>query len=154
VPGKVADRRYLSLAATLTTRAVSDRISQGEPAPSCTPHLHGQSAGLRGGAGQHRSPARFAVARAGRRIERQLKHELEACAGLPSVEEVRVLGAIGVIELKQPVNMATVQPAFVERGVWLRPFGRLIYTMPPYVIEESDLRRESPGHVRCGIRDR
>jgi len=58
---------------------------------------------------------------------------------MPHVADVRVLGAIGVVELTQPVDMQTVQPMFVEQGVWVRPFGRLVYLMPPFVMDESDL---------------
>ena len=59
--------------------------------------------------------------------------------------DVRVLGAIGVVELHAPVDMERAAPAFVEQGVWIRPFGKLVYTMPPYVIDPVDLRRITDG---------
>lgn len=78
-------------------------------------------------------------------IERALVDGLAGCRGLPAVADVRVLGAIGVVELHEPVDMERVAPAFVEQGIWIRPFGRLVYTMPPYVIEADDLRRLTDG---------
>jgi adenosylmethionine-8-amino-7-oxononanoate aminotransferase len=73
------------------------------------------------------------------RIEQGLRDGLEPCRELDHVSDVRVLGAIGVVELKVALDMKTVQPAFVEQGVWVRPFGRLVYLMPPFVIDDEDL---------------
>ena len=72
-------------------------------------------------------------------IHSQLHAELEACRTLDGVADVRTLGAIGVVELERPVDMAKVQPAFVDRGVWIRPFGRLVYIMPPFVTLPEDI---------------
>lgn len=76
-----------------------------------------------------------------RAIETQLRSDLEQCRDLAGVADVRALGAVGVVEMRNPVDMAALQDFFVARGVWIRPFGRLIYLMPPYVIHEEELSR-------------
>jgi adenosylmethionine-8-amino-7-oxononanoate aminotransferase len=72
------------------------------------------------------------------RLNGELAEGLAPARELANVQEVRTLGAIGVIELREPVDMKTVQPMFVERGVWVRPFGRLVYCMPPFVMNSAD----------------
>jgi adenosylmethionine-8-amino-7-oxononanoate aminotransferase len=74
------------------------------------------------------------------RVERGLRAGLAPCAEMAGVKEVRVLGAIGVVELEKPVDMARCQQLFVDRGVWVRPFGRLVYVMPPFVMTDSELK--------------
>jgi adenosylmethionine-8-amino-7-oxononanoate aminotransferase len=76
-----------------------------------------------------------------RRIETQLSAELKPLAKADSVADVRVLGAIGVVEMQNPVDVETAQQRFVAQGVWIRPFGRLVYLMPPYCIEADALTR-------------
>ena len=73
-------------------------------------------------------------------IGAQLEAELRPLAASPAVADVRVLGAIGVVEMAEPLEAAAAQEVLVRHGVWLRPFGKLLYTMPPFVIAEDELR--------------
>lgn len=78
-------------------------------------------------------------------IESTLKRDLEKCRRLESVNDVRVLGAIGVVELKNSVDLPVIQKLFIKEGIWVRPFGKLVYVMPPYIIKEKDLRALTNG---------
>jgi adenosylmethionine-8-amino-7-oxononanoate aminotransferase len=140
--GKALTGGTLSLAATLASAAVCEAIAGGEPGV----FMHGPTfmanplACAAAGASLDLLEDGAWRARVAE-IEARLRAGLAPCASLPGVVDVRVLGAIGVVELEAPVDMAVVQPAFVEAGVWIRPFGALVYTMPPFVCEGADLDR-------------
>ena len=136
--GKALTGGYMTLAATLCTENISDTISNNGV------FMHGPTFMA--------NPLACSVANASidllfknnwqqqiKSIENILKKALQPCMKLSNVHDVRVLGAIGVVELKTSVNMKQVQPLFVEHGVWIRPFGKLVYLMPPYIISSTDL---------------
>jgi adenosylmethionine-8-amino-7-oxononanoate aminotransferase len=138
--GKALTGGYLSFGATLASARVSDTIAQGEPAsfmhgPTFMANPLACSVAL----AMLDELARFDWRTRVAAIEAQLEAELAPCRALPAVADVRVLGAIGAVEMKAPIDRRRVVPMLVERGVWLRPFGELLYAMPPYVITPNEL---------------
>ena len=144
--GKALTGGYMSMAAALCTTRVAEGISQGEvPVLAHGPTFMGNplSAAVAGAsidtllnpAARGGVPWQRDVAR----IEAGLRTGLAPARGLRGVADVRVLGAIGVIQLDRPVDIAVATRAAVERGVWVRPFRDLIYTMPPYITADDDL---------------
>jgi adenosylmethionine-8-amino-7-oxononanoate aminotransferase len=159
--GKALTGGYMTLAVTLCTREVADAVSRGE------------GGGLMHGPTFMANPLACSVALASlelltgehyeggwqrrvREIERGLHEGLAPARELPGVADVRVLGAIGVVQLEHDVDMAAATSAAVAQGVWLRPFRDLIYSMPPYATDEQDVARIAAAVVaaaRAGSAD-
>ena len=144
--GKTLAAGYMTLAATLCTDEITTGICSAEPGL----FMHGPTFMA--------NPLACAVASASidllqetgwqanvQRIQVGLEGHLSGIADQPGVADVRVLGAIGVIEMQQPVDMNRLQPALVEQGVWVRPFGKLVYLMPPYIMQNDDLQQLCQG---------
>jgi len=146
--GKALTGGYLTMAATLCTAEVAASVSAAE------------SGALMHGPTFMANPLAASVALASTRllldqpwadevarIEAGLRAGLAPARGLPGVADVRVLGAIGVIETEEALPMGALQQVLLDRGVWLRPFGRLLYTMPPYVATDADVARITEAMV-------
>jgi adenosylmethionine-8-amino-7-oxononanoate aminotransferase len=140
--GKAITGGYMTLAATLCT----DEVSKGICASKSGVFMHGPT--FMG------NPLACAVAIAScelllesnwqsqvQQIEKQLKEELLPLTESNKVEDVRIKGAMGIIEMKQPIDVASAQKHFVSEGVWIRPFGKLLYITPPYIIDKKALSK-------------
>jgi adenosylmethionine-8-amino-7-oxononanoate aminotransferase len=140
--GKCLTGGYLSLAATLCNEKIALGISQGE----ASAFMHGPTFMA--------NPLATAIASASidlllsqdwqatvNNMQVQLNKGLAEAIELDNVCDVRTLGSLGVVELKQAVDMTSIQQQLVERGIWLRPFGKLVYTIPPYVMSNDDIAK-------------
>jgi adenosylmethionine-8-amino-7-oxononanoate aminotransferase len=144
--GKALTGGYMSFAASLCSKQIANTISNGVPGV----FMHGPTFMA--------NPLACSVALASiqllqksnyniSKIEQCLINNLFNLRNNKAVSDVRVLGAIGVVEMKEEVDMATIQKACIEQGIWLRPFGKLIYTMPPFIISDSEMKKLTKGII-------
>ena len=139
--GKGLTGGYMTLSAVLTTQDVADTISRGEAGvmmhgPTFMANPLACAVALESLKILNETDMRSRVAH----IESVIKEAIAPAAAIDTVADVRVIGSIGVIEMKEPVDVGAFQKKCVSRGVWIRPFGRNVYIMPPYVISDSQLR--------------
>ncbi|MGM0557837.1 MAG: adenosylmethionine--8-amino-7-oxononanoate transaminase [Myxococcota bacterium] len=146
--GKAMTGGYMTMAAALCTDEVAETVCESEAGV----FMHGPTFMA--------NPLACAVSKASielllsrdwkgevERLEAGLRGGLSPCEDMDGVRDVRVQGAIGVVETEEAVDVATMQKAFVERGVWIRPFGRLVYVMPPYVMSDDQLEQVTRAMV-------
>ncbi|MEO0474311.1 MAG: aminotransferase class III-fold pyridoxal phosphate-dependent enzyme, partial [Bacteroidota bacterium] len=142
--GKALTGGYMSLAATITTQQVSEHISLGDV--NAGVFMHGPTFMA--------NPMACALGVASidllinsdwqtklSRMEQIMRIGLAEAEELKQVADVRVLGGIGVVEMNEPVHLADIQARFVQSGIWVRPFGKLVYIMPPYIISDDQLSK-------------
>ncbi|WP_172799446.1 adenosylmethionine--8-amino-7-oxononanoate transaminase [Mycobacterium sp. IS-3022] len=146
--GKALTGGYITLAATLCSREIADTISTHEPGalmhgPTFMANALACAVGVASVEVLLGQDWRSSV----RRISQGLRDGLSGAAALPGVADVRVLGAIGVIEMERPVDLRVATPAALEHGIWLRPFRNLVYAMPPYICTPAEIDQISSGMV-------
>jgi adenosylmethionine-8-amino-7-oxononanoate aminotransferase len=140
--GKAISGGYMSFAATLATEQVAQIISQADPGtfmhgPTFMANALACSVSLANISLLHSWPWQEKT----RDMDTRMREALLPCREYHGVTDVRVLGAIAVVELESQVDISKITPEFVNQGVWIRPFSNLIYIMPPYIIEEEELNR-------------
>jgi len=146
--GKALTGGYMTLAATMTTRDIAKTIQSKSPGV----FMHGPTfmanpLACSAAVASLELLSSYDIEAVTENIAEQLEIGLSPCRQLDKVAEVRILGAIGVVEMKDPVNMTVIQPTFVEHGIWVRPFGKLVYVMPIYVMTNEELAELCAGIV-------
>lgn len=140
--GKGLTAGYMTMSAVLTTKEVADTISRGEAGVLMHgPTFMGNPLACAVAIESLKQLQSKDMASILGKLETSLKRLLEPASGIQGVRDVRVLGSIGVIEMDSPVNVGEFQKMCVEKGIWVRPFGRNVYVMPPYIITDEELTK-------------